>query len=338
LYTAGLDPSIMIGGEVPFLDYKGGKFGKGKWGVYESDESDGTFLNYRSDIKIVTNIDNDHLDHYKSENNLLEAFAEFIHNNNSSYCFLDLDDKGIQEAIKLLIKKHNLHFIMNINHDIPSILSKDDITETILIQKYYIEDHSLYFDRDGYLRKLVLPYTGDHYLKNAFLALLVAEKIGVEVDFSLEVLRNYTGVKRRLEYLGNKNGIKVYDDYGHHPTEIKAVIQSLKQMRKLNEKCCVIFQPHRYTRTRDHYLEFAKSLDEANLVFLLPIYSAEETPIEGISSDLIYQEMENKDSCLLLTGKLEEDISIIEKNLLTGDFLVSLGAGSVRNWAQEFLR
>ncbi|HNH03092.1 MAG TPA: cyanophycin synthetase, partial [Leptospiraceae bacterium] len=194
------------------------------------------------------------------------------------------------------------------------------------------------FFRQGEILKIKLPYAGDHYLKNSFAALLAAETAGIEVHASIEILNGYTGVKRRLELLGNQNNIHVYDDYGHHPTEILAVIQSIKRMRPVGAKCCILFQPHRYTRTRDHYEEFAKALDESDLLFLLPIYSAGESPIEGISTELIYDHLVNKERTILLTGDISRDVSILKKYILSGDYLVSLGAGNVRSWAEEFLK
>ena len=167
--------------------------------------------------------------------------------------------------------------------------------------------------------------------------MLAAEKVGVDLNKILEILKGYNGVKRRLEHLGTVNNVNVYDDYGHHPTEILAVIQSIKRMRPVGAKCCIIFQPHRYTRTRDHYKDFAKALGDSDLLFLLPIYSAGETPIEGISTELIYDHLENKERTILLTGDLERDIPIIKKYILSGDYLVSLGAGNVREWAENFL-
>jgi len=333
LLEASENPSIMLGGEVGFLNDRGGKWDNGKWGVYESDESDGTFLNHKADIKIVTNIDNDHLDYYKTEEKLSEAFAKFIHNKKSSTAIVYIGDKGIQSAISLLADQKNIIGYIE-NSQVNSI---KEIFPEIILEPFEIFDNELTFYRNGILRKIKLPFAGDHYLKNAFAALLTAEKIGVELNTILEILQRYNGVKRRLELLGTTNNVNVYDDYGHHPTEILAVIQSIKRMRPVGAKCCIIFQPHRYTRTRDHFKDFAKALDDSDLLFLLPIYSAGESPIEGISTELIYDHLENKERTILLTGDLSRDIPIIRKYILSGDYLVSLGAGNVREWAEKFL-
>ncbi len=333
LLEASENPSIMLGGEVGFLNDRGGKWDNGKWGVYESDESDGTFLNHKADIKIVTNIDNDHLDYYKSEENLHEAFAKFIHNKKSSFSIVYLGDKGIQSSISLLEDQKNVIGYIETSQ---INFAKENFPE-IQLEPFEIFDNELSFYKNGSLKKIKLPFAGDHYLKNAFAAMLAAEKVGVDLNKILEILKGYNGVKRRLEHLGTVNNVNVYDDYGHHPTEILAVIQSIKRMRPVGAKCCIIFQPHRYTRTRDHYKDFAKALGDSDLLFLLPIYSAGETPIEGISTELIYDHLENKERTILLTGDLERDIPIIKKYILSGDYLVSLGAGNVREWAENFL-
>ncbi len=333
LLEASENPSIMIGGEVGFLKDRGGKWDNGKWGVYESDESDGTFLNHKADIKIVTNIDNDHLDYYKTEETLHEAFAKFIHNKKTSTAIVYLGDKGIQSAIHLLEDQKNIIGYVE-NSQIDSM--KESFPE-IQLESFEIFDNELSFYRNGNLKKIKLPFAGDHYLKNAFGALLAAELIGVDTDKILSSLSGYNGVKRRLERLGSQNNIHVYDDYGHHPTEILAVIQSIKRMRPVGAKCCIIFQPHRFTRTRDHYIDFAKALNDSDILFLLPIYSAGETPIEGISTELIYDHLENKEKAILLTSDLLRDIPILKKYTVTGDYLVSLGAGNVREWSEGFL-
>ncbi len=335
LYDSGIDPAIMVGGEVLYLEGKGGRWGRGKIGVYESDESDGTFLNHRANLKIVTNVDNDHLDYYKTESKLYEAFAEFIYNNEKTKSFVYLGDEGVQKSISLLDKKLNLVCILEESKEIEL---EENFLQNNNIIPFKIEHDILYFNEADEIKKLILPLKGDHYLRNAFLAYQVAREFGLESDLVLSILKNYQGVKRRLEFLGKLNGIQVYDDYGHHPTEISAVIQSIKKMRKFDEKSCILFQPHRFTRTRDHYKEFAESLENASLVFLLPIYSAGEEEISGISSEIIYNEFIDKSKVVLLSGNKKEDLELIDKYLFDNDFLVTLGAGNVREWGEEFLK
>ena len=274
------------------------------------------------------------MDHYKTVENLHEAFAKFIHNKKSSTAIVYIGDAGVEAAIDLLEDSKNIIGYVETSRA-TSLAAK---FPEIKIEPFEIFDNELSFYRNGMLKRIKLPFAGDHYLKNAFASLLAAEIADLEIDRILETLSQYNGVKRRLEHLGTLNNIHVYDDYGHHPTEILAVIQSIKRMRPVGAKCCIIFQPHRYTRTRDHYIDFAKALDDSDILFLLPIYSAGETPIEGIATELIYDNLTIKDRTILLTGEIERDVTIIKKYILSGDYLVSLGAGNVRDWAEKFLK
>ena len=166
-----------------FLNDRGGKWDNGKWGVYESDESDGTFLNHKADIKIVTNIDNDHLDYYKSEENLHEAFAKFIHNKKSSFSIVYLGDKGIQSSISLLEDQKNVIGYIETSQ---INFAKENFPE-IQLEPFEIFDNELSFYKNGSLKKIKLPFAGDHYLKNAFAAMLAAEKVGVDLNKILEI-------------------------------------------------------------------------------------------------------------------------------------------------------
>ena len=184
-------PAIMLGGEVGFLNDRGGKWDNGKWGVYESDESDGTFLNHKADIKIVTNIDNDHLDHYKTVENLHEAFAKFIHNKKSSTAIVYIGDAGVEAAIDLLEDSKNIIGYVETSRA-TSLAAK---FPEIKIEPFEIFDNELSFYRNGMLKRIKLPFAGDHYLKNAFASLLAAEIADLEIDRILETLSQYNGVK-----------------------------------------------------------------------------------------------------------------------------------------------
>ncbi len=259
----GLDPAVMVGGETAILGKKGGQFGKGEIGVYESDESDGTFLNHSADVRIVTNVDNDHLDYYKELDNLYRSFGRHISGGGIGTAVLNLDDSGICSSLKYSDKLKFLGF---------SAEKKNDAVF------YEIKDGKMYFHLRDTEYELEVPYPGDHYLKNGLSAALAASLCGIRIEKSVSILKNYRGVKRRLEYLGKTGNVPVYDDYGHHPTEIKSVISSSGQMKKEGGRTVVLFQPHRFTRTRELYREFAEVLQKADLLFLIPIYSAGEKP------------------------------------------------------------
>ncbi|MDX1958827.1 MAG: UDP-N-acetylmuramate--L-alanine ligase [Leptospiraceae bacterium] len=321
LEKSNREPSFMIGGEPGFSDGIGGRYSLGEFAVYESDESDGTFLNHDADYKVLTNIDNDHLDYYKNREGLNEAFSKYLENPNSKK-LVCLDDLGIQELLKEN-KFENIRFYS-------SKVKKQELEEIVSFQ---ILNSKIEFSFQNKIYLFSMPYPGNHYLKNALAAILTTELLGVPIETSISILENYSGVKRRFEFLGENLGIKVFDDYGHHPTEIEAVIHSV---HSLNKKAAIIFQPHRFTRTRDLYLEFAKSLSLADKIFLLPIYSAGEKPIEGINTELISKEIPKL--TFQLTGEITKDMQTV-RNELTSDFiLVSLGAGNVREWGNYFLK
>ncbi|WP_061286032.1 UDP-N-acetylmuramate--L-alanine ligase [Leptospira interrogans] len=359
LEKCGMSPSVMVGGEVAFLGGKGGVWGKGEWGVFESDESDGTFNNHYAEMRILTNVDEDHLDYYQTRENLLNAFVRYMEGA-SRRLILNLDDIGIRDSIEL-IHDHSriLGFSKSRNPDEftsglsrNSEKSKDDLkksdiagaekTSKVLygidpdkIVYYTIQSGILYFYFQKKEYSFSLKYPGEHYLKNALAAILACFETGISLSDLVSKISEYSGVNRRLEYLGSKNGIEVYDDYGHHPTEIKAVIQSMEELKK-EGRAVILFQPHRYTRTQNLYKEFAESLDSGEIVFLLPIYSAGEDPIYGVKAELISDFM--KFPAKILPKEISEGIFALKSFLKPGDKLVTLGAGNVRDWGLAFLK
>jgi UDP-N-acetylmuramate--alanine ligase len=329
LVESGLDPSIMIGGETAVLGEQGGRWGKGEFGVYESDESDGTFLNHSANYRLLTNIDEDHLDYYKDRKSLVEAFCRYIQGEGRSILYLD--DPGIREALESIPDKSS---IIGISKD----LSDGNYAKTYLLipgaDEWTLENN-------GVRVKFSVPFLGDHYRINASVALALGLEIGLRPEQLSEIMGRYSGVKRRMEVLGKKNGIIILDDYGHHPTEVNVVLDGMRLEKDQGRvsRTIVLFQPHRYTRTENLYKEFASSLLTVDTVYLLPIYSAGEEPIPGVSTHLIQDELLRlgKESTLL-TGDIKKDSLEINKNLSSGDLLLSLGAGSVRSWGEEIVR
>ncbi|EMM94535.1 UDP-N-acetylmuramate--L-alanine ligase [Leptospira interrogans serovar Zanoni str. LT2156] len=359
LEKCGMSPSVMVGGEVAFLGGKGGVWGKGEWGVFESDESDGTFNNHYAEMRILTNVDEDHLDYYQTRENLLNAFVRYMEGA-SRRLILNLDDIGIRDSIKLIHDHSKIlgfskyknpdEFTSGLSRN--SEKSKDDLknsdiagaekTSKVLygidpdkIVYYTIQSGILYFYFQKKEYSFSLKYPGEHYLKNALAAILACFETGIPLSDLVSKISEYSGVNRRLEYLGSKNGIEVYDDYGHHPTEIKAVIQSMEELKK-EGRAVILFQPHRYTRTQNLYKEFAESLDSGEIVFLLPIYSAGEDPIYGVKAELISDFM--KFPAKILPKEISEGIFTLKSFLKPGDKLVTLGAGNVRDWGLAFLK
>lgn len=340
------DPTIMIGGESGLLGKKGGKVGKGIVSVYESDESDGTFLKHKANIRILINIDNDHLDYYKNLETLQSSFFEYLNVEGPGHAVVCGEDPGVQGILNGTLKSSTFHpdFELWISIDSKHKEKYEWISKLrILLQdklhivSYKISDDIFSIEDSNSNPYIVqVPFPGWHYKSNALLAILAAKILGVSELDSANILSRYVGVKRRQEILGEKKGIQVIDDYGHHPTEIEMVIQSLTQSIKNKGRLVVLFQPHRYTRTQLLLKELANSLTAAKYLFLLPIYSAGENPIPNVTTES-FLEFLSPTSTKLLSGRIEEDIPILETFLQPNDRLLCLGAGNVRDWGLAFL-
>ncbi|TGM80714.1 UDP-N-acetylmuramate--L-alanine ligase [Leptospira bouyouniensis] len=344
LTEVGLNPTIMIGGDTSLLEKRGGKIGKGEYAVYESDESDGTFLGHKANIRLLTNIDNDHLDYYHTRQKLEKAFLDYMGFSVPGETVLFLGDEGIRSALEhhhkelLFHKEFHLNLILNKDHSKIDwfLYLKTKFDQQITTIVYEILNDTISFEYENQIYHLQLPFPGVHYLTNGLVALVCALKIGIKPQTSIEILSRYIGVKRRQEVLGVWKNISVIDDYGHHPTEIKMVIQSLKNKLNGEGKLQVIFQPHRYTRTSLLLEELATSLLGADVLYLLPIYSAGETPIEGISSMSFLPYLDSKKTTML-SGNVDEDLEAIKPQLQACDLLLCLGAGNVRDWGSKLV-
>lgn len=349
LEKTGKDPSIMIGGDTDLLGKKGGKAGKGEWGVYESDESDGTFLGHTASIRIATNVDNDHLDYYGDERTLQNAFVKYLAPGSKGNAIVQAHDPGILKVLKLLSKTNSpdpeFHLWLLGDKDLFQNSEQKDLFSDLKITlgdnvrfiHYKIERECLLFDYESNQYEVKLPFSGTHYLRNSLCAIFATFVVGLNFTESVKILSSYVGVKRRQETLGIKNSITVMDDYGHHPTEIKTVIESLKQSYRNKGNLVVLFQPHRFTRTEILQKDLAEALSHSKNLFLLPIYSAGEKEIPGISTATIANHLTNK-SYTLLSGMIDEDLKEIEMILEPGDCLLCIGAGNVRLWGETFLK
>lgn len=349
LLEANKEPTVMLGGDTSLFGKKGGKFGEGEWGVYESDESDGTFLLHRAEIRIITNVDNDHLDFYHSLDKLQHAFLQYISPTYAGTAIVQGQDSGIKSVLNHITSENNF----NPNFKLYAIFPKTEISNletSKLIQNltnkladkfqmvlYSLEVGGCRFQFLGEDYFLSLPFSGSHYLTNALCAVLGSFALGVTPKQSIKSLTYYVGVTRRQEVLGTKDDIKVIDDYGHHPTEIKTVIHSLKKELVGNGKLVVIFQPHRYSRTSLLQKELASALDFSDFLFLLPIYTAGENLIPGVTAETIAKHLVNK-NFKLLKGDPDFDLEEVVKHTQGGDILLCIGAGNVRDWGLAFLK
>lgn len=312
-----LDPTILVGGE---LDDIGGnaKLGKGEFLVAEGDESDGSILKLNPFFLIVTNIDNDHLDYYKSLENIKETFLRVIEKVPlEGNIILNSDCQNIRDLLKKIKRRYYTYGFTNA-----------DFTAEIVELNSYASSYKIYY-KDKKIGEVSLKVPGKHNILNSLAAISIAEILGLDLEASIKALEKFHGVQRRIQFKGViEKDILVYDDYGHHPTEIRATLETLKLY---NRRLVVVFQPHRYTRTYFLSKEIAKALSLSDVLILTEIYSAGEKPIPGVSSQNIYEEIVQKYPNLevYLVNDIVEAATKVKEVLKEKDILLTLGAGNV---------
>jgi UDP-N-acetylmuramate--alanine ligase len=326
LSHAGMDPTVVVGGKAAAMGGSNARVGKSEFLVVESDESDGSFLKLSPILAIVTNIDREHLDHYAGIEAIRAAFTEFV-NKVPFYgaAILCLEDENVQ-AILPDIKRRTITYGRNSQAEYqPEIRECGDF-------------HSRFLLKSGAksLGEFQLNVPGEHNVLNATAAIAIAMEVNVAPDTIREGLRQFTGVARRFEVRGQARGVTVVDDYGHHPTEIRATLAAAKS-------CCrgrmhVLFQPHRYSRTLHLLDDFARAFHQADRVVLLDIYAASEKPIEGVTSQALAERMRQfGHRGVEYAGSNEAGVDAIVQGVAPGDMILTLGAGSVSQLAEKIL-
>ena len=327
--SAKLDPTIINGGVLNSFG-NSAKLGKSNWCLIESDESDGSFLKIPFTYSIITNIDSEHLDFYKSLENLKKNFSIFIEKTPSlGKTFLCIDDKNIKEVIK---KTKNKNFYTY-------GLSKDanfHITNTLQKEKY--SEFNLKIKIPGNkkeIKKIKIPLIGMHNIKNAASCAAVAFLIGINDMTIKEGLKNFKGVQRRFNFLFKRNDALFFDDYAHHPTEISSVLEGVKEVYKKKEIVC-IFQPHRISRVKNLKFEFSRSFKNADTVILCPIYKASENIKLGFAYEKFAKLIIKNSNVSLIKVENEESLKKLIKQTGYGNKIyIGMGAGSISNWMRN---
>jgi UDP-N-acetylmuramate--alanine ligase len=318
LERSGLDPTIIIGGE---LNDIGGnaKLGRGEYLVAEADESDGSFLKLHPLAVIVTNIEDDHLDHYGSVAEIKKAFRQFMGKvPEHGLVIACIDDPNVREVVQDLGRPVITYGIESSGADyVLRHLSLDG--EGSRGEVYY---------RDQRLGTLELSVPGKHNMLNALAVVAAARWIGLDFQLIARILKEFRGARRRFELLGEVGNMRVVDDYAHHPSEIKATLQAARQTGP--KRLIVVFQPHRYTRTALLKEQFGKAFGEADLVIVNEIYSAGEQPIEGVNAQLIVQAIKNhgRPPVVYLPTR-EQIVNYLAAMALPGDLILTMGAGNI---------
>lgn len=322
LAQAGLDPTIVIGGKVNALGSHA-RLGRGELLVAEADESDGSFLKLSPSIVAVTNIDREHLDHYGTMERLLESFVEFI-NRIPFYglAVLCVDDDHVRTMLPHVIKRFQLYGLRE-HPGAPT----PDFRATEIVPKRWETEFRAFF-RGKNLGPFRLSIPGAHNVSNALAAIAIGLELEVPIDLIRKGLAAFTGVERRFQLRGEKGSVMLVDDYGHHPTEIRATLAAAKQ--GWGRRLVVLFQPHRYTRTRDLGEEFVHAFDQADLLFLTEIYPAGEAPIPGVTGEKLAEAIRQRGHPLTIWVERKELLAEqVLPLLLPGDMVITLGAGDI---------
>ena len=322
-----LDPTVVVGGRVAPLG-SNARLGRGEYIVVEADESDGSLLLLTPTIAVLTNIDRDHLDHFSGGiDEIKQCFARFV-NRVPFYgsIVLCLDDQNVQ-AIIPSITRRAISYGMATQVDISAVQIEFD-------RAFGSEFIVRGFGKELGRMKLAIP--GLHNVYNALAAVGVGLDLGLKFDQIAEAMSEFKGADRRFQIKGERHGIIVVDDYGHHPTEIQA---TLSAARASGRRLLVLFQPHRFTRTRDLMEEFARSFYDADILLIADIYPASENPIEGISSEALAEKVERfGHRHVEYVGALSRAANRVVELAREGDLILTLGAGNVVQAGEEVLR
>ena len=328
LDAGGFDPTVINGGIINAYGTNA-RLGAGDWMVVEADESDGTFLKLPADIAIVTNVDAEHLDHFKTFQAVQDAFVAFMENV-PFYGFVVMctDHPIVQRLAGRVVDRRIITYGENPQADVRLI----DLDHANGKSQFSV----VFRDRDGKevraIRKLELPMPGRHNALNATSAIAVASELKIADEAIRSALAKFGGVKRRFTRVGEWNGAVIIDDYGHHPVEIAAVLKAAREVAK--GQVIAVVQPHRYTRLKTLFEPFSTCFNDADAVIVAHVYPAGEAPIEGADRDHLVEAVRARGhrNVIPLDGP-EQLAGLIKDMAKPGDYVVCLGAGSITQWA-----
>ena len=325
-----LDPTIINGGVINSLN-SSAKLGKSDWSILEADESDGSFVHIPPTYSIITNIDREHMDFYKTVNDLKKSFNEFLEKVPSfGKSFICIDDKINRELISNGKNKNFYTYGINLksNFLIRNINQKKEITVFDLVV-------NLPNKKKQIIKKIKIPLLGIHNIRNSVAAAAVALTVGITIKDIKNGLLRFKGVQRRFNKIFTFNGVNFYDDYAHHPTEIKMVLDGVNEVYKDYEKVCV-FQPHRISRLRDLRKEFSFAFQKADIVILCPVYLAGEKIKLPFSYLKFAKEIiKNSKVKLFLVKDNIQLAKFIKRNIYGKKMVIGMGAGTISNWMRK---
>jgi UDP-N-acetylmuramate--alanine ligase len=325
---AGFDPTVINGGIINAYGTNA-RLGAGDWMVVEADESDGTFLKLPADIAIVTNIDPEHLDHFKNFEAVQDAFRSFVENVPFyGFSVMCIDHPVVQNLVGRIEDRRVITYGENPQADV-RLLDISHAGGTSLFS-IMVRDRSGQAVRE--ITKIALPMPGRHNALNATAAIAVAHELGIDDARIKEALAQFGGVRRRFTRTGIWNGVTIIDDYGHHPVEIAAVLKAARESTR--GQVIAVVQPHRYTRLAALFEQFCTCFNDADAVIVANVYPAGEAPIEGVDRDALVQGLRTHGHRNVAALDSPEQLaSLVAGMTQSGDYVVCLGAGSITQWA-----
>ena len=327
---AKIDPTVINGGVLNSFSGSA-KLGKSDWCILESDESDGSFIKIPSTYSIVTNIDKEHLDYYKSLEVLKKNFINFIEKTPSfGKTFICLDDKNNSQVIKKISNlNYNTYGISKLsNFKILNVLQKESYSKFDL-------KISLPGAKENFIKNIKIPLIGLHNIRNSTAAAAVAFSVGIPIKIIKKGLEKFSGVQRRFTKVFSFRNVPFFDDYAHHPTEITEVLDGVREVYKKKEIIC-IFQPHRISRLKNLHEEFSKSFKKADTVILCPVYKAGENIKLGFSyNNFAKKIIKNSKVKLILIKNNLDLIKYVKQNIYGNKIVIGMGAGSISNWIRD---
>jgi UDP-N-acetylmuramate--alanine ligase len=328
LTKGGLDPTVIIGGRLNQWGGSNARLGSSDFLVAEADESDGSFLALSPSMAVITNIDYEHIDFYRSMDNLRKTFVDFI--NKVPFfgrAILCLDDKEVRGLIPKLTKSYLTY----------GLSPQSDIRASEIEKEGLNTSFDVIF-KDTLMGKINICIPGDHNVLNALAAVAVGLELDIDFEYIKEGLKGLGGLRRRFEIKDERGGIIFLDDYGHHPTEIVATITTAKECWP-DRRLVLIFQPHRYTRTKALWDKFVIAFNQADFLIITPIYGAGEEPIPGVDSRALYQGIKDHGHRAVNFCPAKEDvISLLLDEMRPGDLVLTLGAGDINLVGTELLK
>lgn len=324
----GMDPTIIVGGELNELG-SNARYGKGDFVIAEACESDGSFLKYRPHISALTNIEEDHFDYYRNINDLEDSFVRFLENTRPGGLIILNGDKLQEIGSRICGERRIITYGTGPDND----LFARDVEFSGFSSAF-----NLYIKGENKPYRVKLNVPGFHNILNSMTALGVCHGLGLDIEKSIEILKFFTGVKRRFEKRGEKHGALIFDDYAHHPSEVEVTLKAASEVKE--GRLVTVFQPHRYTRLGHLFDKFARCFSGSDILVITDVYSSGEQPIPGVTGKLLVDRLieEGFGNKIVYIPRLKDIAGYLDSSIKTGDIVLMMGAGDITRATDELLR